>query len=75
MPPGAFTHKIELIYRGSQHDKDVDDGAFRSQTFYKKCKEAYDKADIVVWLVGHKEFIDMSINENKIELDFCGVRK
>jgi UDP-N-acetyl-D-mannosaminuronic acid dehydrogenase len=37
--------------------------------------EAYDKADIVVWLVGHNEFINVSINENKIELDFCGVRK
>ncbi|MDB3938260.1 UDP-N-acetyl-D-mannosamine dehydrogenase [Flavobacteriaceae bacterium] len=38
-------------------------------------QEAYDKADIVVWLVGHNEFINVSINENKIELDFCGIRK
>ena len=38
-------------------------------------REAYEKADIIVWLVGHKEFIDMPINKNKIELDFCGVRK
>ncbi|GHT33610.1 UDP-N-acetyl-D-mannosamine dehydrogenase [Bacteroidia bacterium] len=38
-------------------------------------KEAYDKADIVVWLVRHKEFLNIPINNNKIELDFCGVRK
>lgn len=38
-------------------------------------KEAYDKADIIVWLVRHKEFMPMPVNNNKIELDFCGVRK
>jgi UDP-N-acetyl-D-mannosaminuronic acid dehydrogenase len=37
--------------------------------------EAYKKADIVVWLVNHKEFLSMPIDKNKIELDFCGVRK
>ena len=38
-------------------------------------REAYQKADIVVWLVRHNEFPDMPIDANKIELDFCGVRK
>jgi UDP-N-acetyl-D-mannosaminuronic acid dehydrogenase len=38
-------------------------------------REAYDKADIIVWLVSHKEFIDMPENKEKIELDFCGIRK
>jgi UDP-N-acetyl-D-mannosaminuronic acid dehydrogenase len=38
-------------------------------------REAYDKADIIVWLVKHKEFINMPENKEKIELDFCGVRK
>mgnify|MGYP001156508515 CR=1 FL=1 len=37
--------------------------------------EAYDKADIVVWLVRHKEFLTLQKNKNKIELDFCGIRK
>lgn len=37
--------------------------------------EAYEKADIIVWLVNHKEFLSMPIDKNKIELDFCGVRK
>jgi len=38
-------------------------------------KEAYAKADIVVWLVKHKEFAPMPVDLNKKELDFCGVRK
>jgi UDP-N-acetyl-D-mannosaminuronic acid dehydrogenase len=38
-------------------------------------REAYDKADIVVWLVRHKEFIEMPKTAGKIELDFCGVRR
>jgi len=39
------------------------------------CQEAYNKADIVIWLVRHKEFLAMSVIEGKMELDFCGVRK
>jgi UDP-N-acetyl-D-mannosaminuronic acid dehydrogenase len=38
-------------------------------------KEAYDKADMIVWLVRHKEFINIPGNKEKIELDFCGVHK
>lgn len=38
-------------------------------------KEAYEKADIVVWLVGHKEFTTMPVSVDKIEIDFCGIRK
>jgi len=38
-------------------------------------QEAYQKADIIVWLVKHKEFVSMSVDKNKKELDFCGVRK
>jgi UDP-N-acetyl-D-mannosaminuronic acid dehydrogenase len=38
-------------------------------------QEAYKSADIIVWLVRHKEFITMPADAAKIELDFCGVRK
>lgn len=37
--------------------------------------EAYKKADIIVWLVNHREFLTIPIDKNKMELDFCGVRK
>ena len=37
--------------------------------------EAYKKADIIAWLVNHKEFPHLEKDESKTELDFCGVRK
>lgn len=35
------------------------------------CKEA----DIIVFMVGHKEFQDIEKEKNVIELDFCGIRE
>ena len=38
--------------------------------------EAYQQADIVVWLVRHKEFLSLAEKHpQKIELDFCGIRR
>lgn len=37
--------------------------------------EAYKKADIIVWLVRHNEFLDIAKDKSKIELDFCGIYK
>ena len=36
--------------------------------------EAYEKSDIIVWLVKHNEFINIQNDRSKIEIDFCGVR-
>jgi UDP-N-acetyl-D-mannosaminuronic acid dehydrogenase len=36
-------------------------------------KESIDKSDIIVFLVAHKEFKNLVINESKVVLDFCGV--
>lgn len=38
-------------------------------------KDAAEKADIIVFLVAHKEFKDLNLPDNKIVLDFCGVNK
>lgn len=38
-------------------------------------KEAYDKADIVVFLTAHKPFKELPWKEDKIILDFCGIFK
>lgn len=38
-------------------------------------KEAYEKADIVVFLVAHKEFKTLEKREDKQILDFCGIFK
>ncbi|MFV0536872.1 MAG: UDP-N-acetyl-D-mannosamine dehydrogenase [Dysgonomonas sp.] len=37
--------------------------------------EAYQKADIIVWLVAHTPFFSIEKDSSKIELDFCGIRK
>jgi len=36
-------------------------------------KYAIEKADIIVFLVAHKEFKELIISENKIVIDFCGL--
>lgn len=36
-------------------------------------REAYEKADIIAFLVGHKEFKTLTKNPDKVILDFCGV--
>jgi UDP-N-acetyl-D-mannosaminuronic acid dehydrogenase len=48
-----------------------------SHTIYKLTdfKEAIEKADIIVFLVAHKEFQDLIINNTKITIDFAGVIK
>jgi UDP-N-acetyl-D-mannosaminuronic acid dehydrogenase len=38
------------------------------------CKEAFEKADILVFLVNHKEFQSLHINDHQIILDFCGIK-
>jgi UDP-N-acetyl-D-mannosaminuronic acid dehydrogenase len=36
--------------------------------------EAVQAADIIAFLVGHREFKDLKIPADKLVLDFCGVR-
>jgi UDP-N-acetyl-D-mannosaminuronic acid dehydrogenase len=36
-------------------------------------QEAYDKADIIAFLVGHKEFKNLAFRNDKIILDFAGI--
>lgn len=38
-------------------------------------KEAYEKADIVVFLTAHKEFKELPWTDEKVILDFCGIFK
>lgn len=38
-------------------------------------KEAAEKADIIAFLVAHREFSELEISDEKIVLDFCGVKK
>lgn len=38
-------------------------------------KQAFDKADIIVFLTGHSQFKSLERDTNKIILDFCGIFK
>jgi UDP-N-acetyl-D-mannosaminuronic acid dehydrogenase len=38
-------------------------------------KEAYEKADIVVFLVNHREFAELNYRDDVKVLDFCGTFK
>lgn len=38
-------------------------------------KEAVEKADVIAFLVAHNEFKGLNIADNKVILDFCGVKK
>lgn len=38
-------------------------------------KEAYEKADIIAFLVAHKEFRELPYRDDKVILDFCGIFK
>lgn len=38
-------------------------------------KEAYEKADIVVFLTAHKQFKELPWSDDKVILDFCGIFK
>ena len=37
-------------------------------------REAIEKADIIVFLVAHKQFFNLELNNEKIVLDFCGIK-
>ncbi|EXY32473.1 nucleotide sugar dehydrogenase domain protein, partial [Bacteroides fragilis str. 3397 T10] len=38
-------------------------------------KDAYAKADIIVFLVAHSVFKTLLYDDNKVILDFCGIYK
>jgi UDP-N-acetyl-D-mannosaminuronic acid dehydrogenase len=38
-------------------------------------KEAFEAADLVVYLVAHREFFELPLNSDKVILDFCGITK
>ena len=49
----------------------------KSHLIYKltNYKEAVDKADIIVVLVAHKEFLKLNVSKEKVMLDFCGINQ
>lgn len=53
-------------------EPNIEDHNIFKLTDYKK---AIETADIIAFLVAHKQFFDVEIPEGKVVLDFCGVRR
>lgn len=69
---------VQDIIKSSNNDNIlICEPNIESHNLYKLVgyKEAYQKADIVAFLVAHDEFKSIEKDQHKIELDFCGVRK
>ena len=47
----------------------------RRKDIEKNIREAYEKADIVVFLTAHTVFKELPWREDKVILDFCGIFK
>ena len=74
-PAKYIAHKV--LQNSNSEEHFIVEPNIESHSVFKltEYKEAISKADIVVFLVAHKEFLDLIINEEKIVLDFCGINK
>ncbi len=61
-------------YEKNQHiivEPNIEFHSIFELTDYKK---SIKKADIIVFLVAHREFLDLNIPKDKVVLDFCGIK-
>tara|TARA_A100001011_G_scaffold80216_1_gene83269 strand:+ start:319 stop:1536 length:1218 start_codon:yes stop_codon:yes gene_type:complete len=73
-PAKYIVQKVLQNSNNEEHfivEPNIDNHSVYKLTNYKA---AIENADIIVFLVAHKEFEKLEINENKLILDFCGVK-
>ena len=66
----------EQVLQNSKNEENfIVEPNIESHPLYKLAdyNQAIAKADIIVFLVAHKEFIEIELDSKKIVLDFCGV--
>lgn len=69
---------VKKVLQNSNYDNHyIVEPNIKSHSQYKLTgyREATEKADIIVFLVAHKEFFNLDIDNKKIVLDFCGIIK
>lgn len=74
-PAKSITTKVMQSYNNAQMmivEPNVKEHNVFKLTDYR---EAYQKADIVVFLVNHREFAELNYRDDVIVLDFCGTFK
>lgn len=67
----------KIIQNSNNEDYYIVEPNIESHNVFKLTNylEAIQRADIIVFLVGHDEFKNLNIPKSKIVLDFCGVNK
>ena len=65
----------QVLQNSNDGDYFIVEPNIESHSIYKLTdfEEAYKKADIIAFLVAHKQFKKLHISSDKIVLDFCGV--
>ena len=65
----------QVLQNSNDSDFYIVEPNIESHSIYKLTdfNEAYKKADIIVFLVAHKQFKQLNLSSGKIVLDFCGV--
>ena len=65
----------QVLQNSNDDDFFIVEPNIETHSIYKltNFEEAYRKADIIAFLVAHKQFKDLQISSEKIVLDFCGV--
>ena len=69
---------VQKVLQNSKNEKHyIVEPNIDSHLLYKltNYKEAVENADIIVFLVAHKEFLSLDILKKKIIIDFCGIKK
>jgi len=72
-PAKYITQKVLQSSNNEEHF--IVEPNIESHSIYKLTdyKNAINKADIIVFLVGHREFFGLKIKKEKIILDFSGI--
>lgn len=67
----------KVLQNSNNEDHLIVEPNIKSHSIYKltNYSEAVDKADIIVFLVAHKEFLNLNVSEEKVLLDFCGINQ
>ena len=67
----------KVLQNSNNEENYIVEPNIESHSIYKltNYKKAIEMADIIVFLVAHKEFKGLNIKKNKIILDFCGINQ
>ena len=73
--PAVYIAK-KILEKNNINTLIVEPNIFKHELFIiSSINDAIISADIIVWLVFHKEFRDLKIEKNKIQVDFIGFNK